>query len=80
MARHRAQLPAAEGDARVIFIDPRGGYFNWDLAQNDPFLRNHVLRFTSRSPQADAAAMAELFPQYRLLGADRRGSVWGIPR
>jgi hypothetical protein len=75
----RAQLPAAPGEAHVLFIDPRGGYFNWDLAQNDPFLRNRVLRFTSRGPQVDAAAMAQLYPQYQLLGADRRGSVWGLP-
>jgi hypothetical protein len=80
IARHLAQLPSAgAGEARVLIIDPRVGYFNWDLAQNDPFLRNPVLRLTSRGPAADAAMMAAQFPQYRLLGADLRGAVWGLP-
>ena len=79
VSRQRAQLPVAAGEARVLFIDPRGGYFNWDLAQNDPFLRNRVLRLTSQGAEADRAMMAAQFPQYRLLGIDRRGSVWGLP-
>jgi len=80
VSRQRAQLPAAAGgETRVLFIDPRGGYFNWDLAQNDPFLRNRVLRLTSQGAEADRAMMAAQFPQYRLLGIDRRGSVWGLP-
>jgi len=79
-SRHRAQLPAAAaGEPRVLFIDPAGGYFNWDLAQNDPFLRNRVLRLTTRGEEADRAMMARQFPQYRLLGSDRRGAAWGLP-
>lgn len=80
ISRQRAQLPtAASGTPRVVIIDPRVGYFSWDLAQNDPFLRNPVLYLTSRHPQLDEQMMAAQFPQYRLLGADARGSVWGLP-
>jgi hypothetical protein len=79
MARHLAQLPAAaSGIARVVIIEPRGSYFAWDLAQNDPFLRNEVIRLTSRGAQLDRAMMAAHFPQYGLLASDRRGSVWGV--
>jgi hypothetical protein len=81
MARHLAQLPAAaSGSARVLIIEPRGSYFAWDLAQNDPFLRNEVVRLTSRGAQLDRAMMAAHFPQYELLASDRRGSVWGVAR
>jgi hypothetical protein len=79
MTRHLAQLPAAaSGSARVLIIEPRGSYFAWDLAQNDPFLRNEVIRLTSRGAQLDRAMMDAQFPQYQLLGSDRRGSVWGV--
>ncbi|HUN67307.1 MAG TPA: hypothetical protein VMU46_00805 [Burkholderiales bacterium] len=80
IARHLSQLPAAAGGgARVIIIDKTTGYYPWDLAQNDPFLRNPVLRLISRNPQLDREMMATQFPQYELLASDRRGSVWGIP-
>jgi hypothetical protein len=79
MARHLAQLPpAATASPSVLIIEPRGSYFAWDLAQNDPFLRNEVIRLTSRGAQLDRAMMAAQFPQYELLGSDRRGSVWGV--
>lgn len=79
VARHLSQSPAtASGNARVIIVDPSAGYYTWDLAQNDPFLRNEVIRFTSRGAQPDRDMMAKNFPQYRLLGADRRGTVWGV--
>lgn len=78
---HLDQAPAAPaGDARVIFINPRFGYYSWDLAQNDPGLRAAPLRLVSRGADADKTLMRERFPQYELLGADRRGSVWGIAR
>ncbi len=76
MARHLAQVPAAaKGSARVVIINR--GYYSWDLAQNDPFLRNAVIMLYSRGPRPDQEMMAQHFPQYRLLNSDRRGSVWG---
>jgi hypothetical protein len=79
IARHLSQLPGADkGSARVVIIDKTIGYYSWDLAQNDPFLRNPVLRLISRNPQLDREMMAKYFSQYGQLESDRRGSVWGI--
>lgn len=79
VARHLSQSPAvAGGSARVVIVDPSVGYYTWDLSQNDPYLRNEVIRLTSRGAQPDRDMMAKNFPQYRLLGADWRGTVWGV--
>lgn len=79
IARHLSQLPAAaKGDARVIIIERSTGYYPWDLAQNDPFLRTPVIRLISRDPTLDQDMMARNFPQYELLRAERRGTVWGV--
>ncbi len=79
IARHLAQVPTTkQGSARVVILNQRTGYYTWDLAQNDPFLRNPVVMLYSRSPQIDREMMARVFPQYQLLGSDRRGAVWGI--
>jgi hypothetical protein len=80
ISRHLAQLPSTgAGEARVLIVNPAGGYYAWDLPQNDPFLRNRPIRLTSMNVQRDTAMMAERFPEYRLLGIDRRGAVWGLP-
>lgn len=79
VARHLAQVPvAAKGEPRVVLIDRSGGYYNWDLVQNDPFLRSSAMVLLSQGAQKDAAMMAARFPQYRILSSDRRGSVWGL--
>lgn len=79
ISRHLSQFPtAAKGSARVVIINR--GYYSWDLAQNDPFLRNTLIRLYSRDPQLDLEMMRKNFPQYQLLGSDRRGSVWGSAR
>lgn len=81
ISRHLSQVPtAAKGSARVVIVDHTTGYYTWDLAQNDPFLRNPVIRLVSRNPQLDRDMMAKNFPQFELLGTDRRGSVWGTAR
>lgn len=78
ISRHLSQFPsAARGDVRVVILEQATGYYTWDLAQNDPFLRNPVIRLVSRNRQLDREMMAKNFPQYQLLGTDRRGSVWG---
>jgi hypothetical protein len=80
IARHVAQLPAArQADAHFIFVDLRGGYYVWDLVQNDPFLRNRPMLLYSRGFDADRALMAARYPDARLLKADARGSIWGKP-
>jgi hypothetical protein len=79
IARHLSQVPtAAKGSVRVVIMDGTTGYYTRDLAQNDPFLRNPVLRLISRNPQLDREMMAKNFPQYQLLSSERRGTVWGI--
>jgi hypothetical protein len=79
IARHLSQIPvASKGDSRVFIMNPRTGYYTWDLAQNDPFLRNPVIRLVSRNSQLDREMMAKHFPQYQLLNAEQRGTVWGI--
>jgi hypothetical protein len=78
ISRHLTQIPVvAQGTPRVIILNQRAGYYSWDLAQNDPFLRNPVVMLFSRNPQLDREMMAKVFPQYRLLSSDRRGDVWG---
>lgn len=78
--RHHAQAPTALGDARIVIVNPRTGYYNWDLVHNDPFLRGPRITMISRGAERDREMMARHFPQYRLLGEDPRGSVWGEPR
>jgi hypothetical protein len=80
IARHLGQLPtAARGDVRLVFIDPRRGYYAWDLVQNDPFLHEHVIKLLSLHPARDRAMVARRFPQYRLLASPPNGTVWGFP-
>ncbi|MEJ1960444.1 MAG: hypothetical protein WDO56_02360 [Gammaproteobacteria bacterium] len=75
---HLAQIPRADhGRARVVMIDPKGGYYNQDLVQNDPDLRQPVLRMISHGNEADAQMMTQYFPDLILLARNRRGSVWG---
>lgn len=80
ISRHLAQRPSsAHGDVRLVIIDPRRGYYAWDLVQNDPFLRGHVVTLLSLRPEWDRAMVARRFPQYRLLASPPNGSVWGLP-
>jgi len=79
ISRHLAQVPVApRGETRVTIIEPLGGYYLADLAQNDPFLRERSLVLVTRGPSRDADMMSKRFPQYALLHKDRRGSVWGL--
>jgi len=79
IARHLAQRPSSSGgEARVVIIDPRAGYYPWDLVQNDPFLREPVVTLLSRGAAADAAMMAVYFPGTQPLSAGSQGFVWGM--
>lgn len=78
VGRHLSQVPVAtRGQPRVVIIDPTGGYYNWDLVQNDPLLRAGVIMLLSQGGQRDSAMMAARFPDYEMLSSDRRGTVWG---
>jgi hypothetical protein len=78
IARHLQQLPALSANARVVIVNPSHGYYAWDLAQVDPFLRRPVTLLVSNGMPADHAMMAKVFPAYELLDADPRASVWGV--
>jgi hypothetical protein len=79
ISRHLTQFPVApQSEARIVLLHPLSGYYMWDLAQNDPFLRDRVIKLVSRGPEADRAMMAKLFPSYRLLAEHPRGSLWGL--
>jgi hypothetical protein len=75
--RHLAQLPPIPAQVRVVNINPLQGYYAWDLAQNDPFLRNPVLLLISQGERADREMMARVFPDLVLVSEDRRASLWG---
>jgi len=75
--RHLAQLPAIPAQTRVVLINPLAGYYSWDLAQNDPFLRGRVTRLISQGPRADQEMMAKVFPGYAPISGDVRASFWG---
>jgi len=77
---HLAQLPQAEhGTPRVVIINPFGAYYAQDLVQNDPFLRDPVIRMVTHGRQADREMIARHFPDLVLLESDYRGWVWGYP-
>jgi len=78
--QHLRQVPDPQGgQARVLFIDASRGFYRIDLVQNDPFLRNRLLKFVSYGSAADEAMMREHFPDLSRLSSSERGSVWGIP-
>jgi len=80
MSAHLAQLPSTDaGQARVVIVGRALGYYAQDLVQNDPFLRDPVIRMASRGRALDHAMIAQYFPDLVLLHKDLRGEVWGYP-
>jgi len=78
MTAHLAQLPTAEtGRPRVVIINPAMQYYAQDLAQNDPFLRDPVIRMVTRGRKVDEQMMASQFPDLVRLSQTYKGSVWG---
>jgi hypothetical protein len=77
---HLAQMPnATYGTPRLVIINPFGAYYAQDLAQNDPFLRDPVIRMVTRGRQADRDMIARHFSDLLLLESGYRGWVWGYP-
>jgi hypothetical protein len=52
-------------------------YYAQDLAHNDPFLREPVIRMVSRGRPLDDAMMAREFPDLVILARNYKGTVWG---
>jgi hypothetical protein len=77
---HVAQLPEAPaGTPRLVIVNPVNGYYSQDLVQNDPLLRNDVIRMVTQGRKADEEMMHREFPQYVMIGKGYRGTVWGNP-
>lgn len=78
IGEHLAQVPTTDhGRPRVVIISPFMGYYAQDLVQNDPFLREPVIRMITHGRSDDQAMMARSFPDLVLLSQGYRGSVWG---
>jgi hypothetical protein len=79
MGAHLKQLPEARaGEPKVVVVSP-AGYYSLDLVQNDPFLRNPVIRMASQGWEADQRMMAAQFPGLVVLRSEQRGEIWGLP-
>jgi hypothetical protein len=77
---HLAQEPTAEaGEPRLVIISPVMQYYAQDLAQNDPFLREPVIRMVTRGRAEDERMIERNFPDLVLLSKSYKGTVWGRP-
>jgi len=77
IAHHESQMPQYAGtERRVVIIDATRSSYGADLVQNDPWLRENVVRLYSHGLDADAQMMRGHFPDLRRVYADRYGSVW----
>jgi hypothetical protein len=77
MADDLNQLPHYHGtERRVVFIETRFSFYGGDLVQNDPWLRGDVIRMLSHSVAEDADMMAQYYPTWHRVYADRYGTVW----
>lgn len=76
ISRHLQQQPSVESPG-VLILKPGSGYYAYDLVQNDPFLRDPVIRMATRGKKKDEAMMAENFPRLQVISVGVQGSVWG---
>lgn len=73
--------PLASGWQRhIVFIDTSRGYQRHDLVQNDPFLRNPVLVFSSQGRDRDEALVRARYPEARLVFESDNDSVWALAK
>jgi hypothetical protein len=71
------QLPHYQGtERRIVLIDTRSSFYGADLVQNDPWLRGNEIRMFSHGVAEDAKMMAQYYPTWRRVYADRFGEVW----
>jgi hypothetical protein len=78
IGRHLEQEPQANAGQPKLIIVSRNGYYALDLVQNDPFLREPVIRMASQGWEADRKMVAENFPNLVLLRREPQGEVWGL--
>ncbi|MCD6041001.1 MAG: hypothetical protein K0R40_604 [Burkholderiales bacterium] len=80
MSEHLERRPPyAEGARQIVFVehDP-AYYFDWDLVQNDPFLRAPTVMFLSRGRPEDLRLLQSRFPMARQVHDSWRGHVWRV--
>lgn len=71
------QLPHYRSEGpRVVILDTRFSFYGADLVQNDPFLRGPEIRMITHGRPADEQMMAQQYPQFHRVFADRFGTVW----
>jgi hypothetical protein len=70
------QPPHSADGAYTLFLNPDGALYEVDLIQNDPWLRERVVRMRGHGLQQDAEMMARQFPQQRRLYWGRFGETW----
>jgi hypothetical protein len=78
MAEHLARRPPYEPGARqLVFIaHDHEYYYDWDLVQNDPFLRQPTILFLSHGAESNAWIVERKFPGARLVHDGPRGQVY----
>jgi hypothetical protein len=78
ISEHLARRPPhVEGARQFVFIRPdRDYYYDQDLVQNDPFLREPTVYLLSRDRWWDEEMMRRLYPQARRVYEGPRGQVW----
>jgi hypothetical protein len=82
--RQTGQVPplaraATPERSEVIFINPRGGFYIFDLIQNDPFLRSPRIVLTMRPAERLDGFMAARFPGYVRAASGQWGEHWVKP-
>lgn len=81
MGEHVARRPPHDPGARqLVFVaHDHDYYYDWDLVQNDPFLRSRTIMFLSHGAQANRQMVERKFPGARLVHESSRGEVWELP-
>ena len=71
-----SQYPHYAGTEPRIVVQSGAGFYAYDLVQNDPFLRQDVVRMINIGEDATADAIRKHFPTYHPVYADVYGKVW----
>jgi hypothetical protein len=76
LTSHLSQYPHYAGTEPRIVVQSGVGFYAYDLVQNDPFLRQDVVRMINIGEDATADAIKRHFPTYHRVYADQYGQVW----
>jgi hypothetical protein len=77
MAADLNQLPHYHGkERRIVIVDYVKSFYGADLVQNDPWLRGAEIRMITHGAAEDEEMMAQNYPTWHQVYADRYGTVW----